>query len=149
MPSPRFIPKRIRMSQRDYILRIAEEFGRAVAQVVYQKQIKDYAAGQNLIDEQCKQLLGVGIGFVHSIPEETLLSMLTSFGTLKTEKCWLLASLLKAEGEIYLDQGNSDNSYCSYLHSLNLFLAVFLLVATIIVTDFFPETISPLSSLSN
>ncbi len=56
------------MSQRDYILRIAEEFGRAVAQVVYQKQIKDYAAGQNLIDEQCKQLLGVGIGFVHSPP---------------------------------------------------------------------------------
>lgn len=126
------------MSQRDYILRIAEEFGRAVAQVVYKKQIKDYAAGQNLIDEQCKQILGVGIGFVHSMPEETLLSMLTSFGTLNTEKCWLLASLLKAEGDIYLDQGNPDNSYYSYLQSLNLFLEVLLLDATISGTDFVP-----------
>lgn len=136
------------MSQRDYILRIAEEFGRAVAQVVYQKQIKDYAAGQNLIDEQCKQLLGVGIGFVHSIPEETLLSMLTSFGTLNTEKCWLLASLLKAEGDIYLDQGNSDNSYYSYLQSLNLFLEVLLLDATISGTDFVPELEGLLYKLS-
>jgi len=136
------------MSQRDYILRIAEEFGRAVAQVVYQKQIKDYTAGQNLIDEQCKQLLGVGIGFVHSIPEETLLSMLTSFGTLNTEKCWLLASLLKAEGDIYLDQGNSDNSYYSYLQSLNLFLEVLLLDATISGTDFVPELEGLLYKLS-
>jgi tetratricopeptide (TPR) repeat protein len=136
------------MSQRDYILRIAEEFGRAVAQVVYQKQIKDYAAGQNLINEQCKQLLGVGIGFVHSIPEETLLSMLTSFGTLNTEKCWLLASLLKAEGDIYLDQGNSDNSYYSYLQSLNLFLEVLLLDATISGTDFVPELEGLLYKLS-
>jgi len=136
------------MSQRDYILRIAEEFGRAVAQVVYQKQIKDYTAGQNLIDEQCKQLLGVGIGFVHSIPEETLLSMLTSFGTLNTEKCWLLASLLKAEGDIYLDQGNSDNSYYSYLQSLNLFPEVLLLDATISGTDFVPELEGLLYKLS-
>ena len=136
------------MSQRDYILRIAEEFGRAIAQVVYQKQIKDYAAGQNLIDEQCKQILGVGIGFVHSIPEETLLSMLTSFGTLNTEKCWLLASLLKAEGDIYLDQGNSDNSYYSYLKSLNLFLEVLLLDATISGTDFVPELEGLLYKLS-
>jgi len=136
------------MSQRDYILRIAEELGRAVAQVVYQKQIKDYTAGQNLIDEQCKQLLGVGIGFVHSIPEETLLSMLTSFGTLNTEKCWLLASLLKAKGDIYLDQGNSDNSYYSYLQSLNLFLEVLLLDATISGTDFVPELEGLLYKLS-
>ena len=75
------------MSQRDYILRLVEEFGRALAQVVYRRQIKDYAAAHNLIDEQCKQALGMGIGFIHSLPEETVLSMLTSFGTLNTEKC--------------------------------------------------------------
>ena len=99
------------MSQRDYILRIVEEFGRALAQVVYHRQIKDYAAAHSLIDEQCKQALGMGLGFIHSLPEETVLSLLTSFGTLNTEKCWLLATLLKAEGDIYQDQGNSDESY--------------------------------------
>lgn len=136
------------MSQRDYILRLVEEFGRALAQVVYHRQIKDYAAAHNLIDEQCKQALGVGIGFIHSLPEETVLSMLTSFGTLNTEKCWLLATLLKVEGDIYQDQGNPDASYYSYLKALNLFLEVLLLDTTINGTEFVPEVEGPLYKLS-
>ena len=135
--------------QRDYILRIAEEFGRALAQVLYHRQIKDYAAAQSLIDEQCKQLLGVGIGFVHSMPEETLLSMLTSFGILNSEKCWLLAILLKEEGDIYQDQGNFNESYYSYLKSLNLILEVLSLDTTISGTDYVPELEGLLYKLSD
>ena len=118
------------MSQKDYILRIAQEFGSALAQVLYNRQIKDYAAAHKLIDEQSKQIFGMGIGFMRSVPEETLLSMLTSFDTLDTEKCWLLAILLKAEGDIYEDQGNASESYYSYIRSLNLFLEVLLLGTT-------------------
>jgi len=118
------------MSQRDYILRIAQEFGSALAQVLYKRQIKDYTAAHKLIDEQSKQIFGMGIGFMRSVPEETLLSMLTSFDTLDTEKCWLLAILLKAEGDIYEDQGNASESYYSYVRSLNLFLEVLLLGTT-------------------
>ena len=136
------------MSQRDYILRLFEEFGRALAQVLYHRQLKDYTAARNLIDEQCKQVLGVGIGFIHSVPEETLLSMLTSFGTLNTEKCWLLAVLLKAEGDIYQDQENSNESYYSYLKSLDLVLEVLLLDTTISSTDFVPELEGLLYKLS-
>jgi Family of unknown function (DUF6483) len=115
------------MSQRDYILRIAQEFGSVLAQVLYNRQIKDFAAAHKLIDEQSKQVFGMGIGFMRSVPEETLLSMLTAFDMLDTEKCWLLAILLKAEGDIYEDQGNASESYYSYIRSLNLFLDVLLL----------------------
>ena len=115
------------MSQRDYILRIAQELGSVLAQVLYNRQIKDYAAAHKLIDEQSKQIYGMGIGFMRSVPEETLLSMLTSFDTLDTEKCWLLAILLKAEGDIYEDQDSASESYYSYIRSLNLFLEVLLL----------------------
>jgi len=115
------------MSQRDYILRIAQEFGSALAQVLYNRQIKDFDAAHKLIDEQSKQVFGMGIGFMRSVPEETLLSMLTSFDMLDTEKCWLFAILLKAEGDIYEDQGNASESYYSYIRSLNLFLEVLLL----------------------
>jgi hypothetical protein len=115
------------MSQKDYILRIAQELGSALAQVLYNRQIEDYTAAHKLIDEQSKQIFGMGIGFIRTVPEETLLSMLTSFDTLDTEKCWLLAILLKAEGDIYEDQGNASESYYSYIRSLNLFLEVLLL----------------------
>ena len=137
------------MSQRDYILRIAEEFGRALAQVLYNRQIKDYAAVHKLIDEQCKHAFGMGIGFIRSVPEETLLSMLTSFDTLDTEKCWLLAILLKAEGDIYQDQGNASESYYSYIRSLNLILEVLLLDTTNSDRGVVPELEDLLSRLSD
>jgi hypothetical protein len=137
------------MAQRDYILRLAEEIGRAFAQILYHKQIKDYAGALNFIDEQYRQTLGMGAGFIHSAPEETLLAMLTSLGALNTEKCWLLATLLKAEGEIYEEQSNEDESYYCYLKSLNLFLEVLLLDDKISDVDYVPELEGLLYKLQN
>lgn len=110
------------MAQRDYILRMFEEMSRAIAQIVYQREIKDYHASHELIDEQFKQTLGMGSGFIQSLPDETLLSMLTTLGTLNIEKCWLIGLLLKAEGDLYADEQDENKSYYSYLKSCNLFL---------------------------
>ena len=137
------------MSQRDYILRIAQEFGSVLAQVLYNRQIKDFTAAHKLIDEQSKQVFGMGIGFMRSVPEQTLLSMLTSFDMLDTEKCWLLAILLKTEGDIYEDQGNASESYYSYIRSLNLFLEVLLLGTTSSGRSIVPEIEDLLSRLSD
>src|SRR5947209_16382278 len=114
------------MYQKDYLLRIAQNVARVIAQVIYRRNIQDYQGALSLIDEQFRQTLGMGLGFIHSVSEETLLSLLTSIGTLDTEKCWLVATLLKAEGEIYEAQGDLDEAYYSYLKSLDLFLAVLL-----------------------
>ena len=127
------------MSQRDYILRMTEEFGSVLAQILYDKQIKDYAAAHKLIDEQSKQIFGMGIGFMQSVPEKTLLSMLTSFDALDTEKCWLLALLLKADGDIYEEQGNASESYYCYIRSLDLFLEVLQLERASSVKSIVPE----------
>lgn len=137
------------MAQRDYILRIAEELGGVLAQVLYNRQIKDYTASHKLLDEQSKQLFGMGIGFMRSVPEETLLSMLTSFDTLDTEKCWLLATLLKAEGDIYEDQGNASESYYSFIRSLNLFLEVILLGTSNTDRNIVPDIDDLLTRLSD
>lgn len=127
------------MTQRDYILRMAEMLGRALADILYSREIRDYAAAHELIEEQFRQILGVGAGFIHSVPEDTLLSMLTSFDTLDIEKCLMLAILLKAEGDIYEDQANPDASYYSYLKSLNLFLEVLLYEDNFKSAGNFPE----------
>ncbi len=114
------------MVQKDYILRVAEDVGRALAQVVYHKEIQDYQGALSLIDELCKQTVGMGSGFIHALSEEALLAMLTLLGILDIEKALLIAKLLKAEGDIYEDQGNVDEVYGSYLKSLNLFLEILL-----------------------
>ncbi len=110
------------MAQRDYLLRIIEEMSRVLAQVVYHKEMKDYYASHELIDEQCKQALGMGSGFIRSLPDETLLAMLTTLGELNIEKCWLLAILLKAEGDLFAEEQDENSSYYSYLKACNLFL---------------------------
>ena len=110
------------MAQRDYILRMFEEMSRVIAQIVYQREIKDYQATHDLIDEQLKQTVGMGSGFLHSLPDETLLSMLTTLGTLNIEKCWLIAMLLKTEGDLYAEELDENKSYYSYLKACNLFL---------------------------
>ncbi len=110
------------MAQRDYILRMFEEMSRVLAQIVYHRQIKDYQAAHDLIDEQFKQTLGMGRGFINSLPDETLLAMLTTMDALNIDKCWLVAVLLKAEGELYEDEQDEDNSYYNYLKACNLLL---------------------------
>ena len=114
------------MTQKDYILGIAEDVGQALAQIIYHKKIQDYQGALSLIDELFKQTVGAGSGFIHAISEETLLAMLTLFGVLNLEKALLIATLLKAEGDIYEDQGNAGEAYDSYLKSLNLFLEIVL-----------------------
>jgi tetratricopeptide (TPR) repeat protein len=114
------------MTQKDYILRIAEDVGRALAQIIYHQEIRDYQGALTLIDEVFKQTVGAGSGFIHAISEETLLAMLSLLGILNVEKALLIATLLKAEGDIYEDQGNPDAAYDSYLKSLNLFLEILL-----------------------
>ena len=114
------------MTQQDYILRVAEDVGRALAQIIYHEEIHDYQGALSLIDELFKQTVGMGSGFIHAISEETVLTMLTLLGILDVEKALMIATLLKAEGDIYEDQGNPDKAYYSYLKSVNLFLEILL-----------------------
>jgi tetratricopeptide (TPR) repeat protein len=114
------------MTQQDYILRVAEDVSRALAQIIYHEEIHDYQGALSLIDELFKQTVGAGSGFIHAISEETLLAMLTLLDVLNLEKALLIATLLKAEGDIYEDQGNADEAYDSYLKSLNLFREIVL-----------------------
>ena len=114
------------MTQKDYILRIAEDVGRALAQIIYHKEIRDYQGSLSLIDELFRQTVGAGSGFIHATSEEMLLAILALIGVLNLEKALLVATLLKAEGDIYEDQGDPEAAYESYLKSLNLFLEIVL-----------------------
>jgi len=114
------------MTQKDYILRIAENIGRALAQIIYEREIHEYQGALSLIDELFKQTVGAGSGFIHAVSDETVLAMLTLLGILNVEKALLIAKLLKAEGDIYEDQGDPDAAYDSYLKALNLFLEIVL-----------------------
>ncbi|HEY1352382.1 MAG TPA: DUF6483 family protein [Ktedonobacteraceae bacterium] len=112
------------MAQRDYILRLFEEASRAIAQILSHQQVKNYQAAHELIDEQIRQLLGMSGSFLLALADETLLSLLTTLGTLNAEKSWLIATLLKVDGDLYAQEQDESRSYHCWLKACNLFLEV-------------------------
>jgi hypothetical protein len=114
------------MVNKDYILRLAERFGRMLAIVLHLRQYNQHEEALIAIDEALYQATGLTLGFINAASEETLLALLSPLGTLNIEKCLWIALLLKEEGAIYDELGKQDEAYFRYLKSLNLFLIVML-----------------------
>jgi hypothetical protein len=114
------------MVNKDYILRLAERFGRMLAIVLHLREFNQHEEALITIDEMFYQTTGLTTGFINAASEETLLTLLSPLGTLNIEKCLWIALLLKEEGAIYDELEKQDEAYFRYLKSLNLFLIVLL-----------------------
>ena len=128
------------MINKDYILRIVERVGRALAILLGLRQANRYEEALFYIDVLFLQAVGLPSCFINSVPEETLLHVLSPLGELSIDKCLWVAALVKAEGEIYEDQNNVKESYYRYLKSLRLFLEVQLHERTLSSSKFYTET---------
>jgi len=124
------------MINKDYILRMAEKFGRAMAIVLHLREYNKYEEALISVDDFLLQVTGLTSSFINSVSDEMLIQAISPLGTLNVEKCLWVAVLLKAEGEIYDDEGKSNESYYRYLKSLHLYL----LTLT-------RETIAPVASI--
>jgi hypothetical protein len=110
------------MMNKDYILRIAERFGRTLAIILHLREFNRYEEALITIDEVFLQTVGFMSSFVNSASEEMLLNLLSPLGVLNVEKCLWIAVLLKEEGDIYVELDKEDESYYRYLKSLFFFL---------------------------
>ena len=112
------------MMNKDYILRIAERFGRALAIILQLRKSNKFEEALIYIDDIFLQTTGFTASFVNSASEEMLLQLISPLGILNVQKCAWIALLLKEEGDIYVEMGNEDESYFRYLKSLHFFLEV-------------------------
>jgi len=114
------------MMNKDYILRIAERFGRALAIILGLRKLNKQEEALIYIDDLMQQMLGLTSTFLNSLSDAMLIKTFSPMGVLNADACLWAASLLKAEGEVYEDLGKTSESYYRYLKSLSLFLAVLL-----------------------
>src|SRR5579872_4737477 len=110
------------MINKDYILRLAERFGRALAIIMHLRKNNKYEEALINIDELFLQSVGLTTHFVNSASEEMLLKLISPLNTLNLEKCLWIAVLLKEEGDIYGELGKPDESYYRYIKALFFFL---------------------------
>jgi hypothetical protein len=107
---------------KDFILRLAERMGRELAIILGLCKREKYQEALIYIDDLLLRMSGLTSRSINLLPEEMLLKTLSPLGNLHVEVCLWIAIMLKAEGQIYEDQGNTNESYYRYLKSLYLFL---------------------------
>ena len=113
------------MVNKDFLMRQIELFTRRLTILLGLRQFDKFEEALIYVDDLYLQTLGLTSHFVNSLSEHMLLEMISPLGVLNIDKCLWLAVLLKAEGDIYDDQGEHTESYYRYLKSLFLFLAAF------------------------
>lgn len=114
------------MINKDYLLRMAEKVGRALATIIGLRQYNKDEEALIYIDDLLLKTVGLTSRFLNALSEEMLVKTISPLGTLNVEACFWIASLLKAEGEIYESQDNAQASYHRYHKALYLFLTLIL-----------------------
>jgi Family of unknown function (DUF6483) len=114
------------MVNKDYLLRLAEKVGRALATVIGLRAYNRNEEALIFIDDMLLKTVGLTSSFLNSLSEEMLVKTISPLDSLNVEACLWIASLLKAEGEIYETMDSANASYYRYHKALYLFLALIL-----------------------
>src|SRR5579885_2510069 len=112
------------MINKDYILRLAERFGRYLAIILRLRKFDQHEEALIYLDELLLNTTGFTSRFLNSLSEEMIIQILSPLGKLNIEAALWSGLLLKAEGEIYEETGQTNESYHRYLKSLHLLLEV-------------------------
>ncbi len=110
------------MIRRDYLMRLIEQFTEALSRLLKLKESKNYKESFFLIGQTYKYLLGFDSLFINSLGTEDLISIISTDGVPDVNKCIIIATLLKEEGDVYEAQNQKDISRRRYLKSLDIFL---------------------------
>lgn len=138
------------MIRRDYILRMIEEFIRALARITSLTRSKQFAAAASAIDEEFQKLLGKGADELGQLSETELMArLMEGEGTQAVrDKCLLLTTLFKERGALHAAQNQTEEARAFYLKALNLVLGVMLCGEAFERPDFVPKVEELLSLLS-
>ena len=114
------------MIRRDYILRMIEEFIRALARINSLKQDQRWNEAGEMLDDEFKRLVGDGAQAVAQLSETDLLARLAQEGPTQIvrDKTLLLTTLLKEAGEVAMAENRTEEGRECYLKALHLLLDV-------------------------
>src|SRR6185436_4635590 len=112
------------MIRRDYILRVIEEFVRALARINSLKKGQQWQQASEALDEEFKRLTADGAQVVVRLSETELLARLMQEGPTQVvrDKTLMLTTLLAEAGDVAAAQDRPDESRECYLKALHLLL---------------------------
>ena len=100
--------------QRDFLLRILEEWGALWRRVVRLNDINKYHESLQELDEAYGRLFGYNARFIDLLPDEDLLALGRQHGQVAADRCYVLGALLSTEGDQYAGLHMFEESYWRY-----------------------------------
>jgi hypothetical protein len=113
------------MIQKDYIMRMIEQFTEAIAIILKLKTSHQYEDALSVINQTLQKLVGLNSKTINSLSTESIINLLKLRGLPDTTKfiTWI-TELIKEEAEVYEFQGNHEISKSKYLKALELYLKI-------------------------
>jgi len=106
---------------KDYIMRMIEEFFRALARVMMARETKQYANALVDLDGLSQKVTGFGLEHLMSLGAEGIVYVFRKDKDSAAEKIYCSARILKEEGLIFEAQGKIDDSSKRFLIAKELF----------------------------
>jgi len=114
------------MVKNDYVMRMIEQLSAVIGQIIGLKNQKKFKESQEILNTTLKRYLGLNLQSLDILSYKDLIRIISAGEKPDSEKCIILAELLKQESGIYEAQGNYINAYSLQLKSLNILIEVLL-----------------------
>lgn len=108
------------MLQKDYILRVIEQFSKILINIIGLKKKGEYKKASELIAETYRGLLKFDPDYIDHIPDNELLDTLVKDKVLNHDQLNIVADLLIEEGDILFQQKQRNKSRIKYNRSLKI-----------------------------
>jgi hypothetical protein len=114
------------MIRRDYIVRMIEEMGRALAQIRALRQSGRAEAARQMVDAECEKLAALGVTGIVGLSETELLARVCEGQYAQTVhlRTFAVVALLREAAEIAFGEDRMEEAREIYLKALHLLLGV-------------------------
>ena len=109
------------MFRKDYIMRMIEDFIKAMAKIIMMREMKSYTDARVELDGLSKLVTGFGIEHLRSLGAAGIKYVFSQNKESEAEKIFCSAKILKEEGLILKSQGKTEDSLKSLEISKELF----------------------------
>lgn len=133
------------MLRDDYIMRMVRRVVAVVAKVLGLTKSGRYEEAALVIDLAIEELIGLNALLIKTIDDNSVIRLLTVRDRLDTGRLYVLADLIRTEGDLLAAENRADESLIRYARALNFYLEV----ATVEEPPADPELVTKVDEMVN
>ncbi|HZK52799.1 MAG TPA: DUF6483 family protein [Desulfosporosinus sp.] len=115
------------MFQKDYIMRMIEQFTTALATIIGLKSANKIEEQELVVNEALYDFTGLSESAIKTLSYKDLISLVSGFKEINPVKCYIMAELMKEKADVFQRLGETVQAYNLYLKSFNIYVEVLLL----------------------